>query len=368
VNVERGIHLGYRRLKNQGRWVIRRHLGKGSRKTYAMKVIGEADDTSDADGITVLTYDQALAKAREKPKSRVGPYTVRRAIEDYISYLKSVGKDHRTAETRANAHIVPQLGDIEVAELTSKDIRDWLAALASKPARLRTAKGKDQKFKSAPATDEELQRRKSTANRNLTVLKAALNHAYDEHKIDSNAAWGRRVKPFRAVEGKRDRFLTLAEVRQLLDACEGNFRDLVRAALETGCRFGELTRLTPRDFHRDAGTVYVARSKSGKSRHVVLTEQGVDFFAGLTELFAHWNRTEQRRKLKAAIVDAEIASITFHGLRHTYASLCVMHGVPLQVVAANLGHSDTRMVERHYGHLSPSFLSDAIKSGAPRYE
>jgi hypothetical protein len=37
------------------------------------------------------------------------------------------------------------------------------------------------------------------------------------------------------------------------------------------------------------------------------------------------------------------------------------------VVAKNLGHSDTRMVEKHYGHLAPSYITDAIRTGAPRY-
>jgi hypothetical protein len=44
-----------------------------------------------------------------------------------------------------------------------------------------------------------------------------------------------------------------------------------------------------------------------------------------------------------------------------------MNGTPLMVVAKNLGHADTRMVEKHYGHLAPSFIADAIKAGAPRY-
>ena len=37
------------------------------------------------------------------------------------------------------------------------------------------------------------------------------------------------------------------------------------------------------------------------------------------------------------------------------------------VVARNLGHSDTRMVEKHYGHMAPSFIADAIRASAPRY-
>ena len=58
---------------------------------------------------------------------------------------------------------------------------------------------------------------------------------------------------------------------------------------------------------------------------------------------------------------------TFHVMRHTWASHSVMNGVPLMVVARNLGHSDTRMVEQHYGHLAPSYVADAIRAGAPRF-
>jgi len=61
-------------------------------------------------------------------------------------------------------------------------------------------------------------------------------------------------------------------------------------------------------------------------------------------------------------------AISFHILRHTWASLAVMKSVPLLVVAKNLGHADTRMVEKHYGHLAPSFIADAIRDGAPRYK
>jgi hypothetical protein len=44
-----------------------------------------------------------------------------------------------------------------------------------------------------------------------------------------------------------------------------------------------------------------------------------------------------------------------------------MNGAPLMVVARNLGHADTKMVERHYGHLSSSFISDEIRRTAPRF-
>jgi integrase len=57
----------------------------------------------------------------------------------------------------------------------------------------------------------------------------------------------------------------------------------------------------------------------------------------------------------------------FHATRHSYASHCVMNGAPLLVVGKNLGHADTKMVERHYGHLAPSYVADAIRAAAPKF-
>jgi integrase len=72
--------------------------------------------------------------------------------------------------------------------------------------------------------------------------------------------------------------------------------------------------------------------------------------------------------MAAANTQAKITPpITFHGLRHTWASLSVMNAVPLMIVARNLGHASTGMVEKHYGHLAPSYITDAIRAGAPRF-
>jgi integrase len=72
--------------------------------------------------------------------------------------------------------------------------------------------------------------------------------------------------------------------------------------------------------------------------------------------------------MREAVRRAKITpSISFHGLRHTYASLSIMNGVPLPVVAENLGHADTRMCERHYGHLAPSYKRDVIRAHAATY-
>src|SRR6266576_5235451 len=79
-------------------------------------------------------------------------------------------------------------------------------------------------------------------------------------------------------------------------------------------------------------------------------------------------RGRSRRPMAEACERARIKpAISFHILRHTWASHAVMNSMPLMVVAKNIGHADTRMVEKHYGHLAPSFIADAILAGAPRY-
>jgi integrase len=77
-----------------------------------------------------------------------------------------------------------------------------------------------------------------------------------------------------------------------------------------------------------------------------------------------WGKWEQQRPLAAACAVTRIdPPANFHALRHTYASRLAMRGVPLAVIAAQLGHADTRMVEKHYGHLSSGYVADAVRAG-----
>jgi len=72
--------------------------------------------------------------------------------------------------------------------------------------------------------------------------------------------------------------------------------------------------------------------------------------------------------MAAAVARARITKpISFHSLRHTYASLAVMSGMQLMTLAQNLGHRDTRMCERHYSHLAPSFVADQVREHVPKF-
>jgi integrase len=383
--IPRVLHLGYRRRRSgtAGWWVERRYVRRdGPGSPYRVETIGLADDDQDANGDTVLSYAQAQQRAIERREAHDGPkrpLTVRSAVEAYLEFLESNRKTADDARYRANALILPQLGDVEVEALKTEVIRTWLTKLAKEAPRLRTRKGKKQRHREMDDDPEMLRRRRATANRTLTVLKAALNRAWRDGRVSSDAPW-RRVEPFENVDAARVRYLNVEEARRLINAADPDFRALVLAALQTGARYGELAALRVAHFNADAGTVAVAQSKSGKPRHIVLTEEGASHFAQLCTGRAgperllvkasgqSWEKSHQMRPMQDAVARAKITPpISFHGMRHTYASLAVMNGVPLLVVAKNLGHTDTRMVEKHYGHLAPSYVADAIRAGAPRF-
>jgi integrase len=342
---------------------------------------GVADDLSDADGVKVLSYHQAQARLRQFAGERnklngediAAELTVRTALETYLEWLDAHGKAGASARNRAENDILPHLGEIEVGRLATKALRQWLFNLSARPRRARGKAGQPARSLEPPTTDEDKRRRRSSANRSLTILKAALNRAFQEKQVASDAAW-RSVKPFREAESVRLRYLAKDEARRLFNASASDFRLLVNAALLTGCRYGELVRLHAADFNRDTGTLLIRRSKSGKPRHVILTEEGAAFFeqtcAGrpgdevmlLKIDGSAWGASHQARPMTEACRNAHISPpLNFHQLRHTYASHMVMDGVPLIVVARNFGHSDTRMVERHYGHLSNDFMARTIR-------
>jgi integrase len=388
--VRQGCYLGYRRGKKGGTWFAKYYFpdAKPSRRQIDL---GSADDNGKPDGLEVLSYDQAKTKADDWFKDEAkrargvevsaGPYTVRQCMTDYLnSYEKSGGRAKIDTERIINAHILPTFGDVQVAQLTRSAIQKWFENLADTPARVRSSPHGEQKFKPAPVDFEAKRRRRSTANRILTVLKAALNKAVDLGTVTCSVNPWRQVKPFRKADGSRMRFLSIEEQKQFVEKCEGEFQKLVQAALFTGARYGELVRLLHvRDFDERTGQIFItAEAKSEVSRHIVLSDEGAAFFKSIVEgrkkselMFQlkegkPWGKGDQIRLMKRAVKAAKIEDgLSFHELRHTYASTLVMAGVPLTVIAEQLGHKGTRMVDKHYGHLAKGYVMDTIRKLSP---
>ena len=157
---------------------------------------------------------------------------------------------------------------MEVANLKYDDLVKWHRDLAASPARLRSGR-KPQKVRELGDDPERIRGRKVSANRILAQFRAALNMAFNHGKVPSNAEWT-RVKPFKGVNAAKVRYLSNDEARRLLNATDGDFRVLLAAALQTGCRYQELARLRVSDFNGDVGAILIRTSKTGKPRHVIL--------------------------------------------------------------------------------------------------
>jgi integrase len=280
------------------------------------------------------------------PMTAPMPLTVRMAWDAYIAAKRHNGQSVDDLLSRGQVHILPELGDLVVEKLSAQKLKQWLASMAAIPAQSRPKDGKPQ-YKTAANSADEIRARRASANRVLNMLRAALNHAYANNMVSSRDAWdGKKLEPFKKVDAARVRYLQIAEAQRLINASDAEFRPLVQAALETGARYSELARLQVCDFNADSGTVSIRQSKSDKARHVVLTPEGAEFIqqhcagrAGNEIMFQHadgssWQKSEQGRPMKASCERARIKpAISFHILRHTWASLAVMAGMPLMVVA-----------------------------------
>lgn len=372
----KGVHVGYRRGKGAGVWWVR--VWRGSR--YEKRSLqAAADDYAEANGKTVLGFWQAVEKVREwaqggaEAPPRPSGYTVAGAVDDYLEDFKGSSKDE--TRRRCEADILPKLGNRLVAALTTEEVRRWHAALARAKPKLRRQKSGAANYRNGAVDDRA---RRSTANRTLTVLKAALNHAWEDGKATSDAAW-RKVKPFEKVDAPNVRYLSRDECKRLINACTPDFRPLVQAALHTSARYGELVSLAVGDYDTDSGTVYIAPTK-GKARHAYLTEEGRRFFDSVTagrapagRMFHRqdgevWKSSQQKRRIRDASARARIdPPVTFHVLRHTYGSFLAGKGVSLQVIAEAMGHSNAEITRKHYAHLAPSYVADTIRANLPDY-
>jgi integrase len=378
--VSEGAHLGYYRGQRVGKWVARfRKLGAGG--GYAKKTLGEADDVRDADGETILTFRQADEKAREwfseqaRGERPAGPFTVSDALDDYLKHF--TGKALQSAKYRIEALIRPTLGPLAVADLTRKTIRDWHVARAKAPLRLRTRQRATEQNERVFDGDDAnaVRKRRATANRDLTVLKAALNRAADDRDGLPVEAW-RSVKPFADVDVARRRYLDDAEAKRIVNAMEAAFRPLTQAALLTGGRYSELRNAKAGDFDKASATLWLAETKNSKPRPAYLDSEGVDLLTTMTAgkqpselIFPRpdgkvWSASQQSRPIDEACRKGKVERATFHDLRRTYGARLARAGVPMAVIAEALGHKDERITRKHYAHLSPSYVSETVRAAA----
>jgi integrase len=373
--------LGYRRGAKGGSWILRERVGDVYRKSR----LGRADDINSGDGHSILSFSDALrlSLSEERPTQiRAGSLTVDQAIDEYLESKKVRSSSESIFRERvaADSLITPSLGADRAAQLSPEQRRRLKYSLHGKRVSdLTTTDLRRWRDSRVPTTDDREVRRcaQATANRVWTILRAALNLAFENERVPSDLAW-RRLKPFKNVDRPQTRFLSVEDCRRLLAVAPPDLADLIRACLLTGMRLGEFGLLKVSDVGPDHVTIHYG--KTNLSRRVPLNSEGARFFQGLivgrgrdeTVVMqgdgTPWTRMQVSRGLRQACADAKIqAPITFRQLRTTYGSLLLNADAPLSTISELLGHKDTRMTRRHYAHLLSEKLKETVDERLPSF-
>jgi integrase len=188
------------------------------------------------------------------------------------------------------------------------------------------------------------------------------------------------LKHYPGVDGISERYLDLDECRKLQEHADDDFRPLVTCALFTGGRYGSLGHLKSKDIDFRSRTALFRVTKSGKKQSIKLTApackflkahiggKSADDYVFVKSSGERWKPSDQSRRMTDACAAAKIEPpVTFHELRDTFASHLVMAGVPILTVSKLLGHADVRITEKHYAHLRPDHLQEAVDDHLPDF-
>ncbi len=207
------------------------------------------------------------------------------------------------------------------------------------------------------------ERAKSTVNRDMVPLRAALYRVLPEGSPNTDAAWQEALKPFKNADKRRMLFLDEAERRKLLQYADPEIEAFLRGLCVLPLRAGALATLKVSDFDSKIRTLTIGKDKNGKSRQIALPSNIAAFIKdnckekpSASAIFARadgrpWNKDAWKRPIKQAVLAAGLPSdVSAYTLRHSVITELIRRGVPALTVAQLAGTSVV-IIERHYGHL-----------------
>jgi integrase len=272
--------------------------------------------------------------------------------EEYLRYLEvNAAKETNRRYTYAVNTMVELSGELYLQDITTKMIED---------------------FKTRRAT----QGKPNSVNKDLTVIKSMFSRAVRWGYVKESPAQG--VDIIRRIDGSA-RYLSQEEAKNLMQTCKASasprLYEIVVMALHTGMRLGEILHVQWRDIDFSRGVVAVVSreehpTKNRKSRQIPLSQFLSESLRQIPRrlnspyVFPNDDGTPRRvdtvsRAFTNVVKQAGLDHITFHGLRHTFASWAAMAGVEIPTIGKLVGHGNIVTTMR-YAHLSPEHLSGAI--------
>jgi integrase len=273
-----------------------------------------------------------------------------------------------TDRGRAERHVIPLIGTRTVKDLTTADLRGFLRDVISgkSAADVRTrARGR-----------AIVKGGKGTATRTMAFLGTVLNYAVHEGYRPDNPARGMVLPSYekRKVRLDAEQYRALGRA---LDAAEARGEpwqavEAVRLLGLTGARAGEISNLKRAECDLRNSLLSLADSKTGASlrpigksalevlRGALARSSGPYVFPALRSASgAYKGLPKAWERIRAT--EPSIASITPHGLRHSFASLGDDLGLSEPTIAALVGHAGGGITRGYIHKLDATLLAAADK-------
>ncbi|MBH9552874.1 tyrosine-type recombinase/integrase [Inhella gelatinilytica] len=366
--LDRGCMLGFRKLTAQstGTWMARYSDAESGERPK--KSLGEFGELLPNDRYSAA---KKAAEAWFEHKGRGGTsetITVKAACEAYVAHVRSEKGERQAADLSARLTrwvLSSKLAALPLSKLTEAKVKAWRAALAAAPVVVNPYAASEQQ--------ESRARAPSSVNRDMSALRALLNHALDARFVTSDAAWRVALRSIKRADGRRTLYLDREQRRRLVEAAPSDVAPLLRALALVPLRPGALGALTVASLDSRLGVLTVGHDKAGQDRRIKLPEATADFFRAQARnklpaapLFARadgkpWSKDGWKGPIKAAAAAAGLPPETVaYTLRHSAITDLVTGGLDLLTVAQLAGTS-VAMIERHYGHLRADHAAQALE-------
>lgn len=273
--------------------------------------------------------------------------------KDLAKQFLTWAETHRTRRgsdevIRYKKHIGPYFGNKRIDEITGFHLRKFRSELEDKGL--------------SPGTVKHC----------LSLFRQIWNHA----KLD-------RVNPIREIKIKnpknaRERFFSYDEAKVLLEAIKKRspqFHDMCLLSLLTGLRHKEITGIKRRDLNFEHELIYVTDAKNDQPDIVYMTIQIIELMKKyqtissdeyifrtkkgnrISEVSDTFSKVINNLGFNKGVTDRRY-KLTFHSLRHTFASWLALQGEQLQTIQQLMRHKDITQTTR-YSHLMPSHKKGA---------
>ena len=365
-----GRYVGFRRMTagTTGTWLARVYTDTG----YKYETLGDFATLPDGERYDAAKKAAELWFSHLDMGGSIEKATVKQACETYIAKLKTERGDRPARETEgyfkrlvygdAKREIpTDPIAKVLLSKLSKAHMADWRARVL------------------------EHNSDRSSFNRNITPLRAALNLAHEQGKVATDQAWLTALRPFSDKEmesqapRRRELYLDRDERRELVEKASDEARPLFKALALLPMRPGEVAALRVEHLNTRDKSLKVPVSKT-KVRVIPLPSDALAHFEACKKgklpgawLVARadgsqWKKEAWRDEVKAARKKAKLPRATVaYTLRHSVITDLVKGDAdrgmpPLDIfTVAKLAGTSVRMIEKHYGHLQQEHARKALE-------